>query len=303
MSAPSSGRRRLGTVADVIDEFLSRTKENQKGRIWDTHRTVLADFKAAKGLVAVDDLICDDLEKFIEDHPAWKSAWTKKRVAQTVKRAFSWCWLKGLIDRHPFKGVSYQQGERGKPMSEEHFRMLLRDTTAEFRRVLLFLWWTGCRPGELCALEWGFIDTERQVAVLEKHKTARSRKDRAPRIICLPEKAIRLLAWLARTTLDQTHVFLNNCGRPWDRNSLGLRMYRMRQRLGIPVGVKLHGCRHSFATRLLLAGTELKTTSVLMGHTSTKMCEHYVHIAGETKYLLDALEKGLANRTGKKKTP
>ncbi len=303
MSGASPGRRRLKSVADVINEFLSRTKEMQKGRIWDTHQVVLAEFVAAKGLVAVDDLIGDDLEKFIEDHAGWKSSWTKKRVAQTVKRAFSWCWLRGLIDRHPFKGVNYQQGERGKPMSEEHFRMLLRDTTPEFRRVLLFLWWTGCRPGELSALQWSFIDVKRSVAVLHSHKTAHSRKDRAPRIICLPEKAIRLLAWLGRTTLDQAHVFLNAYGRPWDRRSLGLRMYRLRQRLGIPVGVKLYGTRSSFATRLCMAGVELKTLATIMGHTSTKMCEHYTHIAGQTEHLLNALEKGLADSARKENSP
>jgi hypothetical protein len=140
---PPGGRRRLGTVREVIEEFLSRGYNGSKGQALKDYRFILRAFIDLKGDVKIDDLIADDLEKFIEDHKAWESDWTKMRVASTVKRAFSWAWRKGLIDRHPFIGVNYRPGERGKPISEEHFRMLLRNTSAEYRRVLMFLAWTG----------------------------------------------------------------------------------------------------------------------------------------------------------------
>jgi site-specific recombinase XerD len=60
----------------------------------------------------------------------------------------------------------------------------------------------------------------------------------------------------------------------------------------------MYGCRHSFATRMLLAGVEIKTVATLLGHTTTRMAEHYAHIAGETKHLLDQLEKGLEKKKG-----
>jgi integrase len=261
-------------------------------------------FIAAKGDISMDDLIADDLEKFIEDHPAWKSGWTRLGAARTIKRPFSWAWNKGLIDRHPLKCVTYEQGERMKPMSETDFRLLLRETSAEVRRALLFMWWTGCRPCEMAALEWSFIDIEKGVAILHKHKTAKSRKDRAARIIVLPDKALRLLTWmLDDQRTEQTHVFLNRIGTPWNRRSLNLRIYRMRKRIGLPNDVKLYGTRHSFGTRMALAGIELKTLSTLMGHTTTRMSEHYIHMAQETEHLHEALEKTLAHNKGKKDTP
>jgi integrase len=166
--------------------------------------------------------------------------------------------------------------------------------------VLLFLWWTGARIGELVSLEWKFIDVEKGIAVLHKHKTANSRKDRAARIIYLPEKALRLLTWMLQDQrTEQTHVFLSNHGVPWTGGALALRFNRLRVRNGIPFDCKLYGARHAFGTRMAVAGVDLKTLSTLMGHTTTRMSEHYIHMAGETEHLHGALEKGLVHKKDK----
>jgi site-specific recombinase XerD len=292
---PRPRRRRLETVREVCEEYLARALAGKTGAGWKTRRAEITRFIADRGDIAVDDLIADDLEKWIEDRPALASGHSKKRVAQTIKCCFSWCWKKGLIGSHPLKGVAYQPGERWKPMAEEYFRKILRSVTAEYRRALLFLWWTGARPGELAALKWTSIDCAHAVAVLEDHKTKHSRADGAPRVICLPENAVRLLTWILKDQeADQEFVFLNSRGNPWHRCELTRRLRRLRARLGIPADVKLYGCRHGFGTRLALAGVELKTLSTLMGHTNTRQTEHYIHIANEAGHLHSALEKALA---------
>ena len=288
-------RRRLNTAREVCQEYLDRVIAGKSGVGWMNARAEIVKFIAAKGDVLVEDLLCDDLEQFIEDRPTLKSNSTKKRVAQSIKRAFSWAANKNLIGSHPFKGVAYGRGDRGKPMSEAHFRLILRNVSATYRRALLFLWWTGCRPGELCALQWTFIDTEKAVAVLHQHKTAHSTHE--PRIICLPEKAVRLLLWIVKQQHAQEEfVFLNQRRGRWHRQHFGSCLHRLRIRLGIPGTVKVYGCRHSFGTRMALAGVELKTLSTLMGHTKSQMSEHYIHLAGETVHLHDALEKALAHK-------
>jgi integrase len=287
-------RRRLTTVADVCREYLERAPA---GKTWKTRRAEITQFIDARGDIGIEDLIADDLESFIEAHPAWKSNWTKKRVAQTIKCAFSFCWNKGLIGTHPLKGVSYQRGDRRRPMDETEFRAILRDVSAEFRRVLLFLYWTGCRPLELCTLKWRFLDVENAAFILREHKTAHSRSDGLPRMIYLPEQAVRMLTWiLADQRGEREHVFLNRWGKPWSRPGLTLRIYRLRERLGIPNSAFLYGVRHSFGTRMAKAGVELKTLATLMGHTNTLQCEHYIHLAGESEHLHNALKKGLDHK-------
>jgi site-specific recombinase XerD len=68
-------------------------------------------------------------------------------------------------------------------------------------------------------------------------------------------------------------------------------MQRARKTAGIPDDAKLYGLRHAFGTRAIINGVDIKTLAELLGHSSTRMSEHYVHIAGKVPHLLDAMRK------------
>jgi integrase len=189
-------RERLTTVGDVIKTYLNRTAETCKGNGPRTCRRILEQFAAAKGDISMEEVIGDDLEEYIESQKQWKSGHTRRRGASTIKKAFSWAMKKGYIRAHPFAGISYRMGSRRPPMTEAQFRALVRVSTAEFRRVLYWLWWTGSRPAEMRLLKWDMINVEIGAAVLQEHKTAHSRADREPRVIYLCDKALRLLTWI-----------------------------------------------------------------------------------------------------------
>jgi site-specific recombinase XerD len=60
----------------------------------------------------------------------------------------------------------------------------------------------------------------------------------------------------------------------------------------------LYGLRHAFGTRSILNGVDLKTLSELMGHTTTRTTEHYLHLAGQRSHLADAMLRANARRPG-----
>lgn len=287
-------RERLNTVREVVRAYLVRTESNQGVKTFHDRRVLLLAFVASYGDMPITDLIPDDLEGWIEAHPDWKSDWTIMRVAQTVKRPFAWAWRKGLIERLPFASVSYPPGPRGKPVESGHFLGFVRATDGWFRRVLVFMSITGARPCEIAALEWSFIDPIQGTATLHTHKTSRTRKDRAPRVIYLTELAVRLLLWIKRHQAQgERFVFLTSHKKPWKTGGLDMRVWHLRERLGIPRSVRLYGCRHAWATKLAIGGVDLATLAVLLGHTTVAMASYYVHLAGRTQYLREVLERGL----------
>ena len=75
-------------------------------------------------------------------------------------------------------------------------------------------------------------------------------------------------------------------------------MQRARVVAGIAPEVKLYGLRHGFGTRSILNGVDLKTLSALMGHTTTRMTEHYVHVAGQREHLAAAMRRANDRRPG-----
>jgi integrase len=322
LKGPDEGPARL-RVADVIDRYLTLYRPRYSPEAFADRLYLLQLFAEAHGWRKVNDRDClpVHVEEWVAAHPAWKSDWTKAHVVQVVMRPFNWAAKKRLIPAYPFRGVEQTTGSPRRPLTDAEFQLLLRHATvwtkrkrsggrflsgrkvcpsdlkrrqrpspaARFRQVLVFLRFTGCRPIEARNLTWSDIDLDAKELVLRWHKTVR--KTKKPRRVPLHPVVLKLLIFIRRLGQPGDHVFLNHRKRPWHRGGLAQRLQRSRRAAGIPDDAKLYGLRHRFGKMAILRGVDLKTLSALLGHTTTRMTEHYVALAGEREHLADAMAK------------
>ena len=70
-------------------------------------------------------------------------------------------------------------------------------------------------------------------------------------------------------------------GKPaqYSTTSIGAVLKQTVAKAGVKKKVTVHTLRHSFATQLLDAGTNLRHIQVLLGHNSSKTTEIYTHVA------------------------
>lgn len=141
-----------------------------------------------------------------------------------------------------------------RPVTHDEYQALLRAAgDGEFRRLLVFLWETGMRPGEVRKLRWVHVNFEKKMLSLPTHKARKI--TRKPHLVPLNSVALRLLAYLHRQTADHnSYAFLNSQGRPWSECTLSMRMIRCRTQAGVGQSAHLHGMRHAYAHRLIMAG-------------------------------------------------
>lgn len=159
--------------------------------------------------------------------------------------------------------------------------------------ILLSLY-TGIRIGELCALSWENIDLKRGVIsiihTLYRVRTEKGKK-KTELVLSVPksETSIRdiplpdfLIAKL-KAIEKGSGFFINRNGKLVEPTVYARRYKAILKEAGIR-NVKYHCTRHTFATRALEIGMDIKTLSEILGHSSpTVTLNIYAHSLPEHK--------------------
>jgi site-specific recombinase XerD len=75
----------------------------------------------------------------------------------------------------------------------------------------------------------------------------------------------------------EQHVFLNRYGKPFE--DLRTPFHNAKEAAGLAGDVTPHTCRHTFASRLVMAGVDMATVKELMGHKRIEMTMRYAHLS------------------------
>lgn len=187
-----------------------------------------------------------------------------------------------------------------KTEQEKLVSFLLKDMDLSKFGILLSLY-TGIRVGELCALRWENIDIDVSNATLRIKKTMQRIQDtsinsatKTKVIITEPKSksSIRdipipdcIFPYVKRFKADQhAYVLTGDNTRYVEPRVLQYKFKRYISICGIE-NATYHTLRHTFATRCIEVGFEIKSLSEILGHTNVNITlNRYVHSSFDLKY-------------------
>lgn len=176
-------------------------------------------------------------------------------------------------------------------LSTDEVLLLLDTLTSPRNRVIATtVYASGLRISEACALEVSHIDSARMVIrVLGKGNKERD-------VMLCPSLLRVLRHYYARVRPPLPYLFTSPDGRPVNKETVRTALKRAVKESGLRKRVTPHILRHSFATHLLEAGTELRIIQHLLGHASIRTTQRYTQVSRRTvQGVVSPLER-LGNR-------
>ncbi|MEA4894801.1 MAG: tyrosine-type recombinase/integrase, partial [Oscillospiraceae bacterium] len=166
---------------------------------------------------------------------------------------------------------------------------------------ILLSFYTGIRLGELCSLKWGDFDFEagimsvsRTVGRTENFNTGEGKtsllvgspkSQKSLRKIPVPSFLLEIVKERKLMQYCESHYILTKTECPFDPRTYQKLYKQVLNKAGVKER-KFHTIRHTFATRALELGVDIKTLSEILGHSTVSITLNtYAHSLFEQKRL------------------
>ena len=210
------------------------------------------------------------------------------RKLSTLRSFFKFLVKKGVVDHNPVEGILTPKREKPLPgylPIDAVFHLLDSIETdsvlaARNRAIFETLYSCGIRVSELAGLNVHDIDPDGgTLKVLGKGAKER--------IVPVGRKALDAIAHY-RMSLEaekgigagaKKPLFLNHQGQRLTPRSIARILKKLVTACGILTPVSPHTLRHTFATHMLDAGTDLRSVQELLGHKNLSTTQKYTHVS------------------------
>jgi len=286
-----SGPRTPGHPMDAFaEEFLDRQAHRWKPRTLESNAYMVRKYiLPAFGHMTVDSIAVENVRDWFASMSERPGIANRAMPVLSMMMRMAELWGYRPHNSNPCKNT-----RRYKTQAKERF--LTADEMARLNAVLTrdefwcphivaivrLLMLTGCRFGEIAALEWDWI-RDRRIHLPDSKS--------GPRTVWLSSAARAVIDAIPRYGPDCPYLFparpptrpIDNIGYQWDR---------IRDEAGLP-GLRLHDLRHSWASTAAMNGVDMVTIAKLLGHALVETTERYVHLSDRS--VADAADR-VSNR-------
>jgi len=215
----------------------------------------------------------------------------------------------GIIGSNPLKGLDplpHDHPKEGRALDDSEVSQLLEASPQRLHDIWYAFLVTGTRQSELISLRLSDIDREARELLVQRGIA----KNHTPRRIPIDNALWEILGQRREGRDDQDRVFTNVRGGPLSRGPVYRSFIRCCRRADIQTRtedadgheidhVDVHSLRKTFATNLIVNGTDPKTVQELLGHKTLAMTMNlYTKIhAGTKRQAIGRLSYGKGSET------
>lgn len=283
---PNTAENRIRFKLDTGVLLMDKIEKVEKFRLWlkskrysdnsiKTYTEGLKSFFLFFNTKPVEEISNDDVIIFNNEHIIKNSlsASYQNQIVNAVKLFFR------TIENKVINEELIHRPKREKRLpnvlSKEEVKEILNTLgNIKHKTMLSLIYSCGLRRGELLKLKATDIDSKRRIVII------RNSKGKKDRIAPLSDKILLLLREYYKSYKPKTWLFEGNQeNEQYDERSLSNVLKQALGKTNIKKPVSLHWLRHSYATHLLEAGTDLRYIQEILGHSSSKTTEIYTHVS------------------------
>ena len=260
-------------LADVITEYLAATKSKRShkedaryGAVWSGR------FRGR----TLEEITAGDVDKMRAERRTGDHAVTAATVNREVaflRHVFNVAIRDGQTERNPVARLRFFK-ERGRVryLSDEEEPALMKALPDdESRQRVTVLLHTGLRKAEFLGLTWKHVDFKAGMLTIPRSKNGEARH------VPMASSVREILSRRPRPLKADTLVFPNTEGNAdlrWAEKTVPAAVSAAKIE-----DFRLHDLRHTFASRLAMAGVDLLTVMQLGGWKSLAMVQRYAHLS------------------------
>jgi len=265
-------------LEDFAKEYFAYYQANRRPRSVTRHETSWRVIQPVLGSKRLAEISAFDLERYRRQRKqAGVSDVTINRELAFLRHLYTMAITWGKATENPVKRVRFAREDNGRVrmLTLEEEEQLLAQCAPHLKPLVVTALHTGFRTSELLSLTWADVDFRRRVITVRAAyaKNGESRGVPMNDVLTMALKEVRMNA-------PGDVVFCNYKGTPY-------RSFRSAfERAVCKAGLEdftFHDLRHTFASRLVMAGVDLPTVKELMGHKDITMTLRYTHLSSDHK--------------------
>jgi len=292
---PETLRRATVTFADISRDALAYSKAHKRTYKDDVQRMerMLGWFRDR----SADSLTPQEIERHFEEcieNESWAPS-TVNHYRSLLSLTYRLAIRDGKASSNPARSTRHRREDNSRVRylsaeEETKLRAVLETRWAEHVPEFDLALHTGLRLSEMYGLEWRDVDLARRLLLVRQGKNGEARYAR------LNSVALGALAAFQRRGDGTGSVIRNLAG----ESLCGPRYWFEKALKGAGIaGFHWHDLRHTFASRLAMAGVGLRAIQDALGHKCIAMTVRYSHLSPD--FLLDVVDK-LVPRTADETT-